>query len=517
MSKKAVSGRAARPESSPTESSMSMEYSTVPANTASTMKGSSKSDKSSGKRKSKDKDKSSKDKNKSHSHQSQGTTTNFHHNSAFSAHANNPNSSFHNNGTNLVSSNSMKRTEKFSLHHSTPPQLDPLLLGRGLSSRYLSNKISNSITPLAKDQIEKDLRHMEAYRNACRAYSQQLFVYENQDLCRSGYFGMFVPVGPGGTDTLQGNANSITSANGIPTVSSSSSNGAKPYTLPSKIDPEEEKRLALLRKKIYQSEFQREQLETEYLSLRAHYVHESQLVRKTRAYEMGRWKMLRDLMKRRGKLLALMRVKAAMTRDVEKLLKYRGKLLEEVKLSGSCGGGAGGGNEKKDDYGTNKKEVFKSSLDAANPNSDSKMDIDVPDIIDFWNDVDTELKEAEIACMELETPDELLQMITSSDGSSCDRSNNNNQTRSPTRKSSSDDTDGVSKRRSRSNSTASAEEGTDASDCKDEKRSATLPPSGTEPHVIPWDSVIDPMTPYDVPVVLSCLSTAVDKAVGYRK
>ncbi|KAL7469589.1 hypothetical protein ACHAXS_009852 [Conticribra weissflogii] len=513
MSKKAVSGRAARPESSPTESSMSMDYSTVPSTTA---KGSSKTEKSGGKRKSRDKDKSYKDKEKSHSHQSQGAAADLHQNSSSSAHANNPISSIHNNhSTNFPSSNTMKRTEKFSFHHSTPPQLDPILLGRGLSSRYISSKISNSITTLTKDQIEKDLRHMEAYRNACRAYSQQLFVYENQDLCRSGYFGMFVPVGSGGTDTLQGNPNSVSSANGIATVSSGSSNGAKPYALPSKIDPDEEKRLAVLRKKIHQSEFQREQLETEYLSLRAHYVHESQLVRKTRAYEMGRWKLLRDLMKRRGKVLALMRVKAAMARDVEKLLTYRGKLLEEAKRGGFGDGAGGGSIGGKDSCSANKKEVLKSSLDETNSNSDSNLGIDVPDLIEVWNNVDAQLKEAEIACMELETPDELLQMITSSDGSSSDRSNHNNQTRSPTRKSSSDDTDGGSKKRSRSESIASTEEGTDSSDGKEKRGSKTLPPSGAEPHVIPWDSVVDPMTPYEMPVVLSCLSAAPDKTVGY--
>lgn len=434
-----------------------------------------------------------------------------------------------------------------------------------MSSRYLSGKISSAITPLSKDQIEKDIRHMEAYRNACRAYSQQLFVFKNQELCRSGYFGMFVPFANGAaaaggegvdakqTDSLQQRAAvpaAVSSALGPSSsahpAGSAKTNGAKSpaaaFSLPIKIDPEEEKRLSLLRKKIHQSEFTREQLETEYLSLRAHYIHESQLVRKTRAYEMGRWKLLKEIMERRGKVLALMRVKVAMGRDVEELLRYRGEVLGKAKENENVGGKGAGVRDvvkvgEKGDVdasadgkvigGTSTtKEGDKSTVRnvtgtaSAGKEDGTKQEVSVPDLIEVWNNIDAQLKEAELACIELETPSELLKMVMSPDvpnssSSSSDRPSHNYRTRSPTRKSSSEEaTDGDKdknggKKRSRSNSESSEFAG------KEKPESALSIPPGMEPHVIPWDSVVDPLTPYDVPLLLSCLSSATDKAVGF--
>ena len=212
---------------------------------------------------------------------------------------------------------------------------------------------------------------MEAYRHACVGYSQQLFMYKNQDLVRSGYFGMFVPFsgmtgsavsgveGECEEDALLAHSQQQkqqppmpSSLSSLPPIAPTSSStaliinnnssiprslpfttaGSPSFTLPIKIDPEAEKRLALLRKKIHQSEYTREQLETEYLSLRAHYVHLSQLVRKTRAYEMLRWKLLRELIERRGKVLAALRVKCAVGKDVEKVMRWRReRLLKEER------------------------------------------------------------------------------------------------------------------------------------------------------------------------------------------
>mmetsp|Transcript_35640 Transcript_35640/g.80045 ORF Transcript_35640/g.80045 Transcript_35640/m.80045 type:complete len:288 (-) Transcript_35640:85-948(-) len=179
--------------------------------------------------------------------------------------------------------------------------LDPILLSRGLSSRSLPSRPASSVVPLSRDEVERDLRHMDAYRNARAGYDQQLFAFRNQDAVRSGRYGTFAPGGGGGGGT----GGAVVRA------------GA----MPSRIDPEEEKRLSALRKRIHQSEFEREGLETEYLSLRAHYVHESQLVRKTRAYETGRWRMLRDFVEMRARGVAAGRLRLAMGRDVEALLR----------------------------------------------------------------------------------------------------------------------------------------------------------------------------------------------------
>lgn len=408
-----------------------------------------------------------------------------------------------------------KKTKK-SRPTSRAPQLDPLLLARGMSARYLSSKLTNNnvtptpstttattnttkITPLDKNQIEKDLRHMEAYRNACNGYNQQLFVFNNQELVRSGYFGTFAP-GVATTTTSELNTTATTNNNNADkkSTATNSNNNNNNFSMPIKIDPEKEKSLSLLRKKIQSSEFTREKLETEYLSLRAHYVHESQLVRKTHSYEMGRWKFMMELMKRRGRVLALMRCKVAMSRDVEKLLGYRGELLEGVRRGeidpsvigmllregggGDVGDNVGGGEEEKG--GGDKQQQQQ----------------DVVDFIQMWNDVDAKLKEAELACIELETPTELLQMVQQSTTSSDDGDKG------------SGGGGGGSKRRKRS---SSMDESGDIYSNGDSRNKKNPIPSGMEPHVIPWDCIVEPQTPYEVPILLSCLSSATDRALGY--
>jgi hypothetical protein len=403
-----------------------------------------------------------------------------------------------------------KKTKK-SRPTSRAPQLDPLLLARGMSARYLSSKLTNNnvtptppsttattnttkITPLDKNQIEKDLRHMEAYRNACNGYNQQLFVFNNQELVRSGYFGTFAP-GVATTTSELNTAATTTKEN------ANNNNTNNNFSMPIKIDPEKEKSLSLLRKKIQSSEFTREKLETEYLSLRAHYVHESQLVRKTHSYEMGRWKFMMELMKRRGRVLALMRLKVAMSRDVEKLLGYRGELLEGVRrgeidpsVIGMLLREEGGGGDVGDNVGGEEEE--KGGGDK------QQQQQDVVDFIQMWNDVDAKLKEAELACIELETPTELLQMVQQSTTSSDDGDKG------------SGGGGGGSKRRKRS---SSIDESGDIYSNGDSRNKKNPIPSGMEPHVIPWDCIVEPQTPYEVPILLSCLSSATDRALGYGK
>ena len=166
-----------------------------------------------------------------------------------------------------------------------------------MSSRYLSAKTSHRLVPLSKTEIEKDLRHCEAYRNACLGYAQQHFVYRNSDSVRSGYFGAFIA--PPATRLFEKREKGdVSDADGCmeptllpdePASALASLVSSSAPIMPSRIDPEEEKRLSLLRKKMYASEYEREELEIRYLSLRAHYVHEVQLARKTRTYEMARW------------------------------------------------------------------------------------------------------------------------------------------------------------------------------------------------------------------------------------
>lgn len=372
----------------------------------------------------------------------------------------------------------MSKKNKKAAGSSKMPQVDPILIARGMSSRYLSTK-TPAISALSKDEIEKDLRHMEAYRNACIGYNQQFFVFKNQDSVKGGTFGMFSP-----------------HPNGEGPVDITKAADGSYFAMPSKIDPEEEKRLATLRKKISLSEFKREQLETEYLSLRAHYVHASQLVRKTRAYEFGRWKLLREVMERRGKVVAYMRVLVAMARDVEAAIIHRGKLLQD------------GVDIGLDKAPTSTGAAATDPAAAGAPKQDEKT----RDLYGMWTEIEGKLKEAEAACAQLETPSELLQMMISPD-TPFSQSTHGYSTRSPPKRYSDDD---GKKGRKRSSSVSTAEESmhTNGENGKKIKGGKKSP---LEPHLIPWDSMVEPSTPYGVPLLLSCLSSANDKAVGYCK
>ena len=54
-----------------------------------------------------------------------------------------------------------------------------MLLSRGLSARFVGANVMETITQLSKDEIEKDLRHMNAYYQANIAYAQQHYIYMN--------------------------------------------------------------------------------------------------------------------------------------------------------------------------------------------------------------------------------------------------------------------------------------------------------------------------------------------------
>jgi hypothetical protein len=231
--------------------------------------------------------------------------------------------------------------------------LDPATLAQGMTARGLGAKVQ--LAALAHDEIERDLRHMEAYANACTAYSQQFFIYHNRALVQSGHFGP------------------VTAPTVVSTEQYVNGEAYDPYrrAMPVRIDPEEEKRVSLLRKRIATSESQREILETEYMSLRAHYVFESQRLRRSRHAADGQLKALQDLVKSRGTVVALRRVRCAMARDMLKALEKRNAALAEGK-------------------GLRPEAI---------PG--------VPDILDVWNEIEDKLQEAEKACRSVPVPEAL--------------------------------------------------------------------------------------------------------------
>lgn len=198
-----------------------------------------------------------------------------------------------------------------------------ILLARGLSARYLGANIP--LGPLTSDEMERDLRHMEAFSNACIAYAQQYFIYRN-------------------SATLEDNGKKA------PQMM---------VAMPVRIDPEEEKRLVNLRLKIQQCEAQREVLESQYLSLRAHYVHMSQRLKNRRKAVNGRVEFLQELVKKRGELVALQRARLQISREVLACLHYR----------------QSGGKPQGDD-----------------------QQGEPADLVELWNKIDEQFKHAEDAC-----------------------------------------------------------------------------------------------------------------------
>ena len=120
-----------------------------------------------------------------------------------------------------------------------------LLLARGATARNLHPTL---LQPLAAEDMEKDLRHMQAYAAAVKTYQQQFYL---QHRATAG-------------------GDHVSAATAVPLVS-----------LPVRIDPEEEKRLVNLRKKIARAEVIREEAEQHYVASRAHYVHTVQDLEKT--------------------------------------------------------------------------------------------------------------------------------------------------------------------------------------------------------------------------------------------
>ena len=452
-----------------------------------------------------------------------------------------------------------------------PPELDPLLLARGMSSRCLSSKVSHQLTSLPKDTIDKDLCHMKAYSNACKSYDQQLFMSENQDIVKSGFFGTFAPFpGADGNIVRPNFAASSSAASASASLGPSKSSFALPIT----IDPEEGKRAALLRKRLPRAEFEREQLETEYLSLRAHYVHETQLTRKTREYEISRWQLLQELLARRGRVLGLLRAQVAMGRDVEKSLRCRGGV---AKARNSVRGSSAVKNAKIAANGATKKSDNQSGVAALATEAETSKE--AVDLRKIWNNINTELRDVEAACAEIETPEVLSTMVmgpptttmlsnsgssvggrsrsptkaaraesTNSTNNNNSNSNSNNDnvndssSNNDNKSSSSVDRAGSNKNAAESekhsNSAAPVLEETDATSNNNEsnkgngngynniiidsKKSSIkkgnskgpIPP-GLESYVVPWDCMVDPSTPFELPLIFSCLSSATDKAVGY--
>ena len=164
-----------------------------------------------------------------------------------------------------------------------------LLLARGATARNLHPSL---LQPLTSEEMEKDLRHMQAYANAVKSYQQQYYLQVHSHHPRENVQPLAV-------------------------------------SLPVRIDPEEEKRLTNLRKKIARAEVIREEAEQHYVASRAHYVHTVKDLEKTSQERFHVIDFLQKLVTHRAAVVAVQRARLQMARDVRCSLQARIDALQQ--------------------------------------------------------------------------------------------------------------------------------------------------------------------------------------------
>ena len=403
------------------------------------------------------------------------------------------------------------------LRRRTP--MDLTLLARGMSARAVGSRLAGKIKILSEEDIDKDLRHMEAYDVACTTYSQQFFAYTNQELVARGVYGPVPPLPgspgyPGAGFNKQGGYDPVTGqyhhpAQGSPSgaryqrmadgrmvpVGSPSSaavpsqGGGAPFAMPVTIDPEEEKRLAQLKKKIAIAETRRETLEGEYESLKSHFWWASKVLERTKHSVTGQMELLQDMVQKRGRVVALRRVQFAVSKDILACLEARDK-----------GVAIGKSKAEAETNGGDAMEGVEVTKDGENENEKVP---EMKDLIDCWNWIDSQLEEAEKACNEASSPVNLiaLKKILAA------------QRKGRPADSASDANDGgkSNQKDKKKDKRGSSDEGSGASNAKDIDAAVYADEDG----ILPWMSQMMPRTPHGVPVYYSYLSAAPDRAGAF--
>lgn len=241
---------------------------------------------------------------------------------------------------------------------SNPQHHVKFLLSRGYTSRLLPP--GSVLRHLSAEETDKDLRHFQAYHRAVISYRQQYYVAVN----------------PGAVTAANSNGSpySLTQHPGLLSSQATSSVmvGGGVLPLPVRLDPEEEKRLALLRRKIARAECLREDLEQQYVALRAHYVQYSREVRQLADQVATRQEFLQGAVQERATTLGLMRARLQMTRDVLAALQRRTHVLEQFQQQ--------------------QLESGSSNVVPTSTNPAPSADKDQPLLESLWNQVEEELK-----------------------------------------------------------------------------------------------------------------------------
>jgi hypothetical protein len=192
------------------------------------------------------------------------------------------------------------------------------LLARGYTARYLGAVLHKHITALSDEEMERDLRHITAYQEAATRYHQLTYAANNR-----------LPISPDGEIAVDGYA----AQHGHAYEGSASSNAAalSSYTvLPVRIDPEEEKRAAVQAKRIQRAEAVREELETHYVALRAHYVVTTQELQQLQSDLERTVDFLQTTVASTAATVGYQRARLEMTRNVRAALSVRTAALQRA-------------------------------------------------------------------------------------------------------------------------------------------------------------------------------------------
>jgi hypothetical protein len=203
------------------------------------------------------------------------------------------------------------------------------LLARGYTARYLgavlqayNNKSGNknpnipSITTLSNEEIERDLRHICAYQDAATRYHQLTYAATN-------HINLNAAAKSSANQDAQ-HADGTGSSHLDPTTTSSLFARA---ALPVRIDPEEEKRRLTAQKRIQRAEAVREELEQQYVALRAHYVVTTQELQSFSQESEKTIETLQQCVASTATILGYQRAKLQMTREVAAAFQYRTNMI----------------------------------------------------------------------------------------------------------------------------------------------------------------------------------------------
>jgi len=163
-----------------------------------------------------------------------------------------------------------------------------LLLSRGYSARGLGSK---ALLPLSSDEVDADLRHMQAYDTACRKYHQQVYTHYNIRALLS--------------------TQAVTS-----------------------LDPELDQRQVQLQQKVAAAEQARQNLEQTYESVTAHVTERMHAFK-----ELQKQGSLLPALKRKARYVAQLRAAVQVCREIHAVYQYR---RAHVAAESSVGNDDGG-------------------------------------------------------------------------------------------------------------------------------------------------------------------------------